>query len=76
MQGAQIDVHVMTRVSDGRAFVSVNYLPSAATAAADSGLAPGDYTLAAGREGYAPASKPFSIRGTEVAEVTIVLDRP
>lgn len=71
--GNPIDVHVMTRVSDGRAFVSVNYLPSAATATADSGLAPGSYTLAAGREGFAPASKSFSIAGTEVAEVTIVL---
>jgi len=32
--GNQIDVHVLSHVSEGRAFLSVNYLPSAASARA------------------------------------------
>jgi protocatechuate 3,4-dioxygenase beta subunit len=69
----RIDVHVLTHVSEGRAFLSVNYLPSAATARADSGLAPGAYTLTAYKEGYAPATEAFTIRGREVAEVALSL---
>ena len=71
----QVDVHVMTQVSGQRGFVSVNYVPSAAAARADSGLAPGAYTLTAWKEGYEPATESFAIRGTEVAQVTIVLKR-
>ena len=71
--GQQIDVHVLTMVSEGRGFVSINYLPSAAAARADSGLAPGAYTLTAGREGYAPSSRQFTIQGTEVATVELTL---
>ena len=63
----------MTHVSEGRAFLSVNYLPSAATARADSGLAPGDYTLTVFKEGFEPATEGFVIRGHEVAEVAITL---
>ena len=69
----RIDIHVMTHVSEGRAFLSVNYLPSAATARADSGLAPGEYTLTVYKEGFEPATEGFLIRGREVAEVTVTL---
>ena len=69
----QIDIHVLTHVSEGRAFLSVNYLPSAATARADSGLAPGAYTLTVFKEGFEPATEGFVIRGTEVAEVALTL---
>jgi len=69
----RIDIHVLTQVSEGRAFLSVNYLPSAATARADSGLAPGEYTLTVYKEGFEPATEGFVIRGTEVAEVTLTL---
>jgi hypothetical protein len=69
----QIDIHVLTQVSEGRAFLSVNYLPSAATARADSGLAPGEYTLTVYKEGFEPATESFLIRGHEVAEVTVTL---
>jgi len=69
----QIDIHVLTHVSEGRAFLSVNYLPSAATARADSGLAPGEYTLTVYREGFEPATEGFVIRGQDVAEVTLTL---
>ena len=71
--GSQIDVHVMMYLSDRRAFVSVNSLPLAATARADSGLAPGAYSLTAYRSGYEPATEEFVVRGREVAKVTIVL---
>ncbi|MHC4730272.1 MAG: carboxypeptidase regulatory-like domain-containing protein [Planctomycetota bacterium] len=69
----RIDIHVLTHVSEGRAFLSVNYLPSAATARADSGLAPGEYTLTVYKEGFEPATEGFSIRGHEVAEVALTL---
>jgi hypothetical protein len=69
----QIDIHVLTQVSEGRAFLSVNYLPSAATARADSGLAPGGYTLTVFKEGFEPATESFFIRGHEVAEVALTL---
>ena len=71
--GKQIDVQIFTEVSSGRAFVSVNYLPTIAAAKSDSGLAPGSYTLRAGKEGYAPAETEFSIAATEVAAVTLKL---
>ena len=71
--GNQIDVHVMMYLSDRRAFVSVNSLPLAATARADSGLAPGAYSLTAYRSGYEPATQEFVVQGREVAKVTIVL---
>jgi hypothetical protein len=71
--GSQIDVHVLSHVSEGRAFLSVNYLPSAASARADSGLAPGFYELAVYREGFGPGRESFEIRGTAVAEVEIAL---
>jgi len=73
--GAQIDVQVLSLMGERRGFVSVNWLPSAAVAASDSGLAPGEYTLTAGKEGYAPDTARFTIRGTEVAEVNLVLRR-
>ncbi|MHC4971017.1 MAG: carboxypeptidase regulatory-like domain-containing protein [Planctomycetota bacterium] len=69
----QIDIHVLTHVSEGRAFLSVNYLPSAATARADSGLAPGEYTLTVYKEGFLPATEGFVIRGQEVAGVALTL---
>lgn len=69
----QIDVNILTSVSDGRGFVSVNYLPSAASARTDSGLAPGVYRLTAQREGYAPVSREFAVRSGEVTEVAISL---
>ena len=72
----RIDVHVLTYVSERRAFLSVNYLPSAATARADSGLAPGEYTLTVYKEGFESATEGFVIRGTEVAEVTVTLRSP
>jgi len=71
----QIDVHVFTQISGGRAFVSINYLPSAATARADSGLAPGTYTFAAYKEGYELATAAFSIASTETAKVTLTLTK-
>ena len=71
----RIDIHVMTHVSEDRAFLSINYLPSAATASADSGLAPGGYRLTAGKTGYEPATKEFAISGTETAEVVLTLER-
>jgi hypothetical protein len=71
--GAQIDVHVITHVSEGRAFLSINYLPSDATARADSGLAPGPYAITVYKPGYDPAIREFVVQGTEVASVTIAL---
>lgn len=71
--GNQIDVHVLSHVSEGRAFLSVNYLPSAASAKADSGLAAGFYEIAVFREGYEVGRKGFEVRGTDVAEVGIAL---
>ncbi|MHC4957615.1 MAG: carboxypeptidase regulatory-like domain-containing protein [Planctomycetota bacterium] len=71
--GNQIDIHIMTYLSDRRAFVSVNSLPVAATARADSGLAPGVYTLTAWCAGYEPATQEFVVRGEEVAKVAISL---
>jgi hypothetical protein len=69
----QIDVNILTSVSDGRGFVSVNYLPSAASARTDSGLAPGVYRLTAQRDGYAPVTREFAVRSGEVTEVAISL---
>ena len=71
----QIDVHVLSHVSEGRAFLSVNYLPSAASARADSGLAPGFYEIAVYREGYEVGRKGFQVQGTDVAEVEIALPK-
>jgi hypothetical protein len=71
--GTDIDLHILTQVSDGRGFVSINYIPSAAAAQADSGLAPGDYTLHAAKEGYERAMVSFTIRSTEVAKAEITL---
>jgi hypothetical protein len=71
--GTQIDVHVITHVSEGRAFLSINYLPSDATARADSGLAPGPYAITVYKPGYDPAIREFVVQGTEVASVTIAL---
>ena len=71
--GNQIDVHVLSHVSEGRAFLSVNYLPSAASAKADSGLAQGFYEIAVYREGFEVGRRPFEVRGTDVAEVEIAL---
>jgi len=71
--GRPIDVQVLTKVSEGRAFVSVNYLPTAAAVHSDSGLAPGGYALTAVKEGYEPAREVFAIHATETAEVTLVL---
>jgi len=72
--GVRIDIHVLTHVSEGRGFLSVNYLPSAATAKADSGLMPGGYTLTVVKEGYEPGTEEFVIRGQEIADVAISLD--
>lgn len=69
----QVDIHFLTMVSGSRGFTTINYIPAAATARADSGLAPGSYTLWAGREGYESGSSDFSIAGTEVAKVTVTL---
>jgi hypothetical protein len=71
--GTEIDVHVLSHVSEGRAFLSVNYLPSSASARADSGLAPGFYEIAVYREGFDIGRKSFEVRGTAVAEVEIAL---
>ncbi|MFQ5844435.1 MAG: carboxypeptidase-like regulatory domain-containing protein, partial [Planctomycetota bacterium] len=73
--GVQVDVQVYNRVSDGSAYVSVNYIPTAAAAHSDSGLAPGSYSLAVGRREYEPVRQGFTIRGTETAELTFVLKR-
>lgn len=72
-QGQPIDMQIMNLVSEGRGFLSVNYVPAAGEVRADSGLAPGAYSLAASREGYEPSTAHFSIRDTEVAEVSITL---
>ena len=69
------DIHFLTMVSGQRGFTSINDIPSAATARADSGLAPGSYTLWAGREGYEASSSDFSIAGTEVEKVTVTLKK-
>ena len=73
--GNRIDVHIMTRLSDRRAFVSINSLPVAATVRADSGLAPGIYTLTGWRDGYLPATEEFTIVGRDVAKVTVTLSK-
>jgi hypothetical protein len=73
--GNQIDVHVLSQVSEGSAFLSINYLPSAATAKADSGLAPGSYEIAVYREGYEVGRKSFQVQGTDVADVEIALQK-
>ncbi len=69
----QIDVHVHSVLGGSRAFVSVNYLPVAATITADSGLAPGAYTIIAARQGYTQARTSFVVRGTETTPVTVTL---
>ncbi|MHC4938274.1 MAG: carboxypeptidase-like regulatory domain-containing protein [Planctomycetota bacterium] len=74
-ENTRIDIHFVTMVSDDRGFTSINYIPSAATARADSGLAQGTYTLFAGREGYEVGKAEFTVAGTDVAQVTIVLER-
>jgi hypothetical protein len=71
--GNRIDIHVLTHVSEGKGFLSINYLPSAASAKADSGLAAGAYSLTVYREGYLPATRDFVVAGTEVAEVELSL---
>ena len=71
----RIDVHFVTMVSGERGFTSINYIPSAATARADSGLAPGSYTLFAGRDGHEVGSSEFTVAGTDVAKVTVVLEK-
>jgi len=71
----QIDIHFVTMVSGKRGFTSINYIPSAATAKADSGLAAGTYTLFAGREGYAVGKGSFVLHGNEVGKITIKLER-
>jgi hypothetical protein len=71
----QIDIHFVTMVSGSRGFTSINYIPSAATARADSGMAPGNYVLFAGREGYRTSSSEFVLYGTEVAKVTVRLEK-
>jgi hypothetical protein len=69
----RIDIHFVTMVSGERGFTSINYIPSAATAKTDSGLAPGSYTLFAGRDGYEVGKAEFVVVGTDIAEVTVVL---
>jgi len=71
--GARVDLHILTHVSEGRAFLSINYVPSAASARADSGLAAGAYTLTAYRDGYLPGSVGFVVQTNDVAEVNVVL---
>ncbi|MHC4451758.1 MAG: carboxypeptidase-like regulatory domain-containing protein [Planctomycetota bacterium] len=71
----RIDIHFVTMVSGDRGFTSINYIPSAATARTDSGLAQGTYTLFAGRQGYDVGKAEFSVAGTDVAEVTVVLEK-
>jgi len=71
--GTKIDLHVHSRLGGNRSFVSVNYLPVAATITADNGLAPGAYTILAGREGYRQARATFVVRGTEVTPVELTL---
>ena len=71
--GNQIDVNVLSHVSEGRAFLAVNYLPSAASAKADSGLAAGFYEIVVYREGYEVGRRSFQVQGTAVAEVEIAL---
>ena len=73
--GNRVDVHIMTHLSDKRAFVSVNALPMAAVARADSGLAPGVYTLTVWRAGYEPATEEFTVVGRDVSKVTISLEK-
>jgi hypothetical protein len=73
--GNQIDIHVLSHVSEGRAFLSVNYLPSAASAKADSGLAAGFYEIAVYREGFEGGRRSFEVRGTDVAVVEISLPK-
>jgi len=71
----QIDIHFVTMVSGSRGFTSINYIPSAATARADSGMAPGSYVLYAGRKGYAFGNSEFVLHGTEVAKVIVRLEK-
>ena len=71
----RIDIHFVTMVSGKRGFTSINYIPSAATAKADSGLAPGTYTLHVGRAGYEFGKGSFVLHGTEVAKITIQLEK-
>ena len=71
----RIDIHFVTMVSGERGFTSINYIPSAATARADSGLAGGTYTLFAGRQGYEVGQAGFTVAGTDVAQVTVVLEK-
>ncbi|MEE8105151.1 MAG: carboxypeptidase-like regulatory domain-containing protein [Planctomycetota bacterium] len=73
--GTQIDVQIYSEVSEGRALVSVNYIPAVAHVLSDSGLAPGRYTLRAGKEGYRTAQASFAIAGTETATVSLTLRR-
>jgi hypothetical protein len=71
----RIDIHFVTMVSGDRGFTSINHIPSAATARTDSGLAQGTYTLFAGRQGYEVGKAEFSVAGTDVAQVTVVLEK-
>jgi hypothetical protein len=71
----RIDIHFVTMVSGQRGFTSINYIPSAATGRADSGFAVGAYTLYAGRTGYVFGKSDFVIHSTEVAKVTVRLEK-
>ena len=73
VDGRRIDLHILSEVSEGRGFVSVNYLPSAAAASSDSGLAPGVYTITAYREGYEYGTEEFLVRDGEENPVTVTL---
>jgi hypothetical protein len=73
VDGRRIDLHILSEVSEGRGFVSVNYLPSAAAASSDSGLAPGVYTITAYREGYEYGTAEFVVREGEENPVTVTL---
>ena len=69
----RIDLHILSEVSEGKGWISVNYLPSAAAASSDSGLAPGVYTITAYREGYEYGTEEFVVREGEENAVTVTL---
>lgn len=71
--GHPIDLQILNMVGSDRGFVSINYVPAAGEVRAESGIAPGAYTVTATKDGFLPATESFQIRDLETASVTLTL---
>jgi protocatechuate 3,4-dioxygenase beta subunit len=71
--GHPIDLQILNMVGSDRGFISINYVPAAGEVRAESGIAPGAYTVTAMKDGFQPATESFQIRDLETASVTLTL---